>query len=217
MKYYLALLLVLCGFFCSPCFANPVRVKVLNEHKPFKDAEKVYAWTIERRIEGEWLPLIENVQLRTPKTSLRFTIKPSGEIDLSGLEKFDPDDPNNSVCAASAVLEYIHDFTEPPGGNQLVCLLELDCRRPNELPPPSPGAGPGNFLRAISLMASLALNIYGATNTDVDYVNGYSRSDGSFVQGHWRSARNGTMFDNFSSLGNINPYTNRRGTIRPTH
>lgn len=44
------------------------------------------------------------------------------------------------------------------------------------------------------------------------YVNGYTRKDGTYVEGHYRSAPNNTVNDNFSTYGNVNPYTGKPGT-----
>ena len=44
------------------------------------------------------------------------------------------------------------------------------------------------------------------------WVDGYTRSDGTTVKGHYRSAPNNTVIDNFSYYGNINPYTGAIGT-----
>ena len=44
------------------------------------------------------------------------------------------------------------------------------------------------------------------------YVNGYYRSDGTYVAPHYRSAPNDTKYDNWTLKGNINPYTRERGT-----
>lgn len=47
------------------------------------------------------------------------------------------------------------------------------------------------------------------------YVNGYFRSDGTYVPGHYRSSPNSTKQDNYSSKGNYNPYTGEKGTVDP--
>lgn len=47
------------------------------------------------------------------------------------------------------------------------------------------------------------------------YVKPHIRKDGSFVQGHRRSTPNSTETDNFSTKGNVNPYTGEEGTIKP--
>ncbi len=47
------------------------------------------------------------------------------------------------------------------------------------------------------------------------YVRGYFRSDGTYVQPHYRSAPNNTVLDNWSTRGNVNPYTGQRGTKNP--
>ncbi len=46
------------------------------------------------------------------------------------------------------------------------------------------------------------------------WVNGYQRSNGTYVQGHYRSSPNSVKFDNYSSKGNVNPYTGERGSSR---
>lgn len=39
------------------------------------------------------------------------------------------------------------------------------------------------------------------------YVNGYTRSNGTYVQPHYRSDPDGTTLNNYSAPGNINPYS----------
>ena len=60
----------------------------------------------------------------------------------------------------------------------------------------------------LSFLASLAFA------QDV-YVNGYFRSDGTYVRPHYRTAPNGNPWDNYSTKGNINPYTGKIGTKLP--
>ena len=43
-------------------------------------------------------------------------------------------------------------------------------------------------------------------------VRGYTRRDGTYVAPHMRSDPNQYRYDNYSSQGNVNPYTGRRGT-----
>lgn len=47
------------------------------------------------------------------------------------------------------------------------------------------------------------------------WVNGYTRKDGTYVPGHFRTDPNGTKLDNYSTHGNTNPYTGRPGTVDP--
>lgn len=44
------------------------------------------------------------------------------------------------------------------------------------------------------------------------WVEGYYRNDGTYVNGHYRSAPNDTKTDNWSTLGNVNPHTGEPGT-----
>lgn len=43
-------------------------------------------------------------------------------------------------------------------------------------------------------------------------VGGYFRSNGTYVQPHYRSNPNGSVTDNYSFKGNSNPYTGREGS-----
>lgn len=44
------------------------------------------------------------------------------------------------------------------------------------------------------------------------HVKGYTRKDGTYVQPHERTAPNKTKNDNYSTRGNVNPYTGKVGT-----
>ena len=43
-------------------------------------------------------------------------------------------------------------------------------------------------------------------------VKGYTKKDGTYVAPHYRSSPNKTKYDNYSTKGNVNPYTGKRGT-----
>ncbi|WP_396138634.1 hypothetical protein [Flavobacterium sp.] len=45
------------------------------------------------------------------------------------------------------------------------------------------------------------------------YVQGYTRSNGTYVQGHYRTAPDATITNNWSTVGNVNPYTGKPGTV----
>lgn len=47
---------------------------------------------------------------------------------------------------------------------------------------------------------------------NANYVNGYTKKDGTYVQGYYRSNSNNTKLDNYSTKGNINPYSGQAGT-----
>lgn len=57
------------------------------------------------------------------------------------------------------------------------------------------------------------LLMFGYVNAD-EFVNGYYKSDGTYVQPYYRSNKNYTNEDNFSTYGNTNPYTGEKGTKR---
>ncbi len=51
-----------------------------------------------------------------------------------------------------------------------------------------------------------------STPTGSTYQNGYYRSDGTYVQGHYKTRSNNTNHDNYSTYGNSNPYTGTSGS-----
>lgn len=54
-----------------------------------------------------------------------------------------------------------------------------------------------------------AANSFAQTST---YVSGYTSSTGTYVQGYYRTTPNTTRNDNYSTVGNTNPYTGTYGT-----
>lgn len=46
-------------------------------------------------------------------------------------------------------------------------------------------------------------------------VRGHVRKNGSYVRPHRATNRNGTKLDNYSTKGNVNPYTGKPGMIDP--
>ena len=47
------------------------------------------------------------------------------------------------------------------------------------------------------------------------YVQPHVTKNGTFVQGHVRSEPNNTNLDNYSTKGNVNPYSGKAGTVDP--
>jgi len=47
------------------------------------------------------------------------------------------------------------------------------------------------------------------------YVHGYYRHDGTYVRPYHRTTPDGNPYNNYSTKGNINPWTGKRGTIDP--
>ena len=46
------------------------------------------------------------------------------------------------------------------------------------------------------------------------YVKGHYRSNGTYVDPHYRTSPNNSTYDNWSSYGNTNPYTGQKGYNR---
>jgi hypothetical protein len=67
-------------------------------------------------------------------------------------------------------------------------------------------------MRNIIILATLLTST--SVFADV-FVNGYFKRNGIYVQPHFRSSPDISTFNNFSSWGNINPYTGKWGTSNP--
>lgn len=71
-------------------------------------------------------------------------------------------------------------------------------------------------MRKLLLALAIALPFWTAPAVAQDVnVKGYHRSDGTYVQPHKRSRPDGNPFNNFSTRGNVNPYTGKPGTVDP--
>lgn len=62
------------------------------------------------------------------------------------------------------------------------------------------------WFRKIVLAAAVTLTASSPSWAD-QYVQGYYRSNGTYVQPYWRSDPDGNPFNNFTYPGNLNPYT----------
>ena len=61
----------------------------------------------------------------------------------------------------------------------------------------------------------IATSLIISTASQAEHVNGYTRQDGTYVQPYQRTAPNSTRMDNYSTIGNSNPYTGKAGTVDP--
>jgi len=63
------------------------------------------------------------------------------------------------------------------------------------------------------IIALLLVLSFASISVADEWVNGYYRSDGSYVTGHYRSDPDGNTSNNYSYPGNYNPYTGRVAPI----
>ena len=62
------------------------------------------------------------------------------------------------------------------------------------------------------LILSAILSFNASFGQGQTFVHGYYRSNGTYVEGHYRTTPNYTKNDNWSTVGNVNPYTGAEGT-----
>jgi hypothetical protein len=66
----------------------------------------------------------------------------------------------------------------------------------------------------VTLGVAMAVGMASEASADT-YVRGYCKSNGTYVQPHYRSSPDGSAWNNWSTQGNINPYTGSFGTQNP--
>lgn len=76
------------------------------------------------------------------------------------------------------------------------------------------------MLRIVVLLAAIGaltfpLGTYAKSGSSSHSVKGYTKKDGTYVAPHKQTNPNGTKQDNWSTKGNVNPYTGKPGTKNP--
>jgi hypothetical protein len=64
------------------------------------------------------------------------------------------------------------------------------------------------------LVVALVLGWFGVAQPQV-WTDPYTRSDGTYVGGHYRSNSDGNLYNNWFYPGNVNPYTGKQATGDP--
>jgi hypothetical protein len=79
------------------------------------------------------------------------------------------------------------------------------------------GSGEGKSMQktAAAAAAAITLVIFVSSAIADGYTNGYVRKDGTYVRGYYHSDRDSNPYNNFSTRGNVNPYTGQPGTKDP--
>ena len=67
-------------------------------------------------------------------------------------------------------------------------------------------------MKHIFLLISIIITLFTSSAFADSYVNGYTKRDGTYVQGYTRSSPDSTNWNNYSTQGNVNPYTGYEGT-----
>ena len=70
-------------------------------------------------------------------------------------------------------------------------------------------------MKKILALATAFIIVFSSVASAQVHVRGYTRKDGTYVAPHYRSSPNSTKLDNYSTRGNVNPYTGAMGTKDP--
>ena len=72
-------------------------------------------------------------------------------------------------------------------------------------------------LSLIILFFAFSPFVHSQVNPQNHYVEGYTKKNGTYVEGHYQTDPNNTINDNYSTYPNVNPYTGKQGTISPDY
>jgi len=72
----------------------------------------------------------------------------------------------------------------------------------------------GEKMKKLFLIGMFLMGVIELSFADV-YVHSYFRSDGTYVASHYRSNPDDNIQNNWSTMGNTNPYTGKRGYKNP--
>jgi hypothetical protein len=64
-------------------------------------------------------------------------------------------------------------------------------------------------------LAGFAALLVATTASAQVYVHGYTTKNGTYVAPHYRSSPDSSVLNNWSTRGNVNPYTGQVGTRNP--
>lgn len=67
-----------------------------------------------------------------------------------------------------------------------------------------------------TIIFALAALLFATSADAQQWVNGYTKGNGTYVQGYYRSTPDGNPYNNYSTRGNVNPFTGAVGTRNPT-
>jgi hypothetical protein len=93
-----------------------------------------------------------------------------------------------------------------------------ECEIPEAPPVPTFAADDVRWEPIVAAAIGAAANSRsGSVNSQSHYVHGYSEKDGTYVAPYHATNPNGTKNDNYSTKGNVNPYTGKPGTSAADH
>lgn len=210
MKFSMLALLILLLATCSPCFAQSVETDdaefFVRQSRKLKSAKPKSG---DRFRPGSW---IVSAAYGVVAGSVKGTVKaancahkaldPENKQPVSTGQWAD-DDLEDQYFACSQPRSVAHferrhqpEYEAAPYSNYL---------------PIRPQYSSSQRFQSVALAQGYG---YGWTNPHVQHVNGYYRSNGTYVRSHWKTVANATMRDNFSVKGNRNPFTGKIGHIR---
>lgn len=68
----------------------------------------------------------------------------------------------------------------------------------------------------IALFLVFSFSLVTASGTEArQKVKGYTTKKGTYVAPYYKQSPNKSKLDNFSTKGNVNPYTGKKGTVNP--
>lgn len=222
------LALILCILLSTQIvLAKNVSLDITNANRKLDKHLKSYHKAMRERIEAEW----RTIDPHCGKTMVvEFLVLSHGKIVIPKIEEYLVEEEDLRLLPVTALHAVNYLPALPAGQSDILVIGEFISEKPPSQS--SDGQTRRRIKMALAILAGLAvaggavvgliaLNRSmnsGSGNESTDYVwvrHPHRRaSDGVWVEGYWRSRANGTMIDNFSTYGNVNPFTGQPGYVR---
>ncbi len=202
---------------CGPVCARDVYFDSENSNPLLHAQLKPYCIDARKQVEAVW----DRVDPHNgQQVQIIFVLGPEGQ--LRNIFPRTLDDNPLIQRAVFSVTQCGSFRPLPSGQDSLVILATFNSKHPAFKPNYELIA---DTAIAAALLGLTGLAIYGLlrlerngggyVNPNYHWVNPYYTAAGTYVPGHYQTNPNGTMLDNYSTQGNINPWTGQPGWVVP--
>ena len=224
----------------QPAVARSVNLDIRNEARAYRGIRKAlkpYCIDLRKRIESRWASSdpctgeTATVVMVIDSDGNLADIKPGeGSGTAQGVASeiicqcapFSPVPQPQPCLLIKATLRSKQPRVDPtPAVNALMCLAvgALIGFSIYELVKSSRNSNSGNnngvLVDSNGNVISVNFQASGTVNPNYQRVSGYTRKNGTYVPAHRRTRANRNRFDNYSTQGNINPWTGLPGHVNP--
>lgn len=207
-----------------PAHAKLVSLDFTNANRSLDSVLKPYHSTARKQIEANWEQLDPCCG---KKIVVNFMVLANGKIVVPESPSYinDETDPRLLPLTSLFAVNYLPPLPEGQDDLLVTGIFQskkapmdqelVRARTKRTLQILAVLAAAGAAATGIILWANSMQNSNDNSSSDYQWVRRPSYVNGVYKPGYWRSKANGTILDNFSTQGNINPFTGQPGWVVP--